>query len=62
LDYLTLELTCNCRIIEVENRQVIEDLIKQPALLKGDYGIVHYNSYDARGIDVGIIYQKKDLR
>ena len=46
-------------LIEVENRQVIEDLIKQPALLKGDYGIVHYNSYDARGIDVGIIYQKK---
>ena len=34
-------------LIEVENRQVIEDLIKQPALLKGDYGIVHYNSYDA---------------
>jgi hypothetical protein len=46
-------------LIEVENRQVIEDLIKQPALAKFDYGIVHYNSYDARGIDVALIYQKR---
>ncbi len=46
-------------LIEVENRQVIEDLIKQPLLAKEDYGIIHYNSYDARGIDVAIIYQKK---
>lgn len=46
-------------LIEVENRQVVADLIKQPALVKGDYGIVHFNSYDYRGIDVSIIYQKK---
>lgn len=46
-------------LIEIENRQVIKDLIKQPALNKLDWGIVHYNSYDARGIDVGLIYQKK---
>lgn len=47
-----------CGLIEVENRQVIQDLIKQPALAKSNYGIVHYNSYDARGIDIAIIYQK----
>lgn len=47
-----------CGLIEVENRQVVEDLIKQPALVKSNYGIVHYNSYDARGIDIAIIYQK----
>ncbi len=46
-------------LIEVENRQVIEDLIKQPALAKYDYGIIHYNSFDARGIDVALIYQKR---
>lgn len=46
-------------LIEVENRQVIQDLIKQPALNKVEWGIVHYNSYDARGIDVAVIYQKK---
>lgn len=45
-------------LVEVENRQVIEDLIKQPALAKSNYGIVHHNSYDARGVDVGLIYQK----
>ena len=28
-------------LIEVENRQVIEDLIKQPALNKFEWGIVH---------------------
>jgi len=47
-----------CGLIEVENRQVIEDLIKQPILAKSNYGIVHYNSYDARGIDIAVIYQK----
>lgn len=46
-------------LIEVENRAVVADLIKQDALKKGDYGIIHYNSYDYRGIDVAIIYQKK---
>lgn len=46
-------------LIEVENRQVVEDLIREPALKKHDYGIIHYNSYDHRGIDVALIYQKK---
>ena len=46
-------------LIEVENRQVVQDLVQQPALVKYDYGIAHFNSYDPRGIDVAIIYQKK---
>ncbi|ASK31490.1 endonuclease [Chryseobacterium sp. T16E-39] len=46
-------------LIEVENRQIIQDLIKEPALAKYDYGIIHYNSYDYRGIDVALIYQKR---
>ncbi|TXF76186.1 endonuclease [Chryseobacterium sp.] len=46
-------------LIEVENRKVIEDLISHPLLAKSNYGIIHYNSYDARGIDIAIIYQKK---
>ncbi|KQT15570.1 endonuclease [Chryseobacterium sp. Leaf404] len=49
-------------LIEVENRQVIEDLVKHPILAKYDYGIVHYNSYDYRGIDVALIYQKKRFK
>lgn len=46
-------------LIEVENRQVVEDLVKEPAIAKYDYGVVHYNSYDYRGIDVAFIYQKR---
>ncbi|MFC6267155.1 endonuclease/exonuclease/phosphatase family protein [Frigoriflavimonas asaccharolytica] len=46
-------------MIEVENRQVMEDVVKQPELAKYDYGVIHFNSYDYRGIDVGIIYQKR---
>lgn len=45
-------------ITEVENRQVVEDLINQPALKRYNYGIVHHNTFDARGIDVALIYQK----
>lgn len=44
---------------EIENRGVLEDLIKQPNLIKSDYGILHFDSSDRRGIDVGLLYQKK---
>ena len=45
-------------VCEIENRGVLEDLIKQPKLARKDYGIIHYDSPDCRGIDVGLIYQK----
>lgn len=44
---------------EIENRGVLEDLIKTPNLVNLDYGIVHFDSPDKRGIDVGLLYQKK---
>ena len=44
---------------EIENRGVLEDLIKQPKLLSFDYGIIHFDSPDKRGIDVALLYQKK---
>lgn len=43
---------------EIENRQVVEDLVSQPALEPYNYGVVHFNSFDARGVDVALIYQK----
>ena len=46
-------------LVEVENRQVVEALTQQDALKKYDYVVVHYNSFDARGIDVALICQKK---
>lgn len=45
-------------LAEVENRQVVEDLIKDPALNKNTYGVVHEDSPDRRGIDVALIYNK----
>jgi hypothetical protein len=47
---------------EIENRGVLEDLIKQPKLAVHDYGIVHYESPDKRGIDVALLYQKKHFK
>lgn len=49
-------------VSEVENRGVLEDLIKQPLLIGKDYGIVHFDSPDKRGIDVGLLYQKKHFK
>ena len=43
---------------EVENRNVIEDLLNNEHLLNKNYDIVHYDSPDERGVDVGLIYNK----
>ncbi|NTW23288.1 MAG: endonuclease/exonuclease/phosphatase family protein [Lentimicrobium sp.] len=44
-------------LAEVENLGVLEDLIKTAPLDKMDYQIVHYDSPDERGIDVGLLYK-----
>ncbi len=49
-------------VSEVENREVLVDLVNNPLLLPLDYGIVHYDSPDGRGIDVALLYQKKLFR
>lgn len=46
---------------EIENRTVLENLIATPALASSGYAIVHYDSPDRRGVDVGFIYKKKDF-
>ncbi|MEH6536955.1 MAG: endonuclease/exonuclease/phosphatase family protein [Psychroserpens sp.] len=46
-------------VCEIENRQVLVDLVNHPLLLAKDYGIIHYESPDVRGIDVALLYQKK---
>jgi len=43
-------------VSEVENSTVLEDLLYDTPLKKVDYTYVHYNSRDARGIDVALIY------
>ncbi|TXG36916.1 endonuclease/exonuclease/phosphatase family protein [Seonamhaeicola maritimus] len=45
-------------VCEVENNDVLEDLINHPLLIDKDYGIIHYDAPDARGIDVALLYKK----
>ncbi len=45
-------------VCEIENRGVLADVIGQDKR----YGIVHYDSPDARGIDVALLYRKDLLR
>ena len=44
-------------VSEIENRSVMEDVIAQPKLAPGNYRIVHYDSPDARGVDVAFYYR-----
>lgn len=44
---------------EVENRQVTEDLMNHALLGTNNFQIIHYESPDYRGIDVGLVYNPK---
>lgn len=48
-------------LAEIENYNVLNDLVNQEALKDSEYSIVHYNSPDLRGIDVGLLYKKSDF-
>ncbi|MFP5471257.1 MAG: endonuclease/exonuclease/phosphatase family protein [Bacteroidia bacterium] len=44
-------------VSEIENRTVLEDLINTPLLKDQNYEIVHFDSPDKRGVDVGFLYK-----
>ena len=46
-------------VSEIENRTVLEDLVRQPEIKDRNYQIVHYESPDRRGVDVGLLYNPK---
>ena len=46
-------------VSEIENRGVLEDLVKQPELKDRSLQIVHYDSPDRRGVDVGLLYNPR---
>ena len=46
-------------VSEIENKQVLEDLVKNKHLKKQRYGIIHFDSPDKRGIDVALLYQQR---
>ncbi len=48
-------------LCEVENLKVLEDLIQTKGLKRGNYGIVHHNSPDTRGIDCALLYKMEEF-
>lgn len=49
-------------LAEVENRHVLEDLVKEPAIAKANYQIVHIEGPDRRGIDCALLYNPARMR
>lgn len=45
-------------VCEVENRGVLVDLVHTSQLKSADYGILHFDSPDERGIDVALLYRR----
>lgn len=46
-------------VAEIENEAVLQDLVKSKKLRKKQYGIIHFDSPDERGIDVALLYQPR---
>lgn len=46
-------------VAEIENDTVLNDLIHHPLIKARNYKFVHYDSKDARGVDVALIYNPK---
>lgn len=46
-------------LCEVENKSVVEDLVKAPALFARHYQIAHIEGPDARGVDPSLIYNPR---
>ncbi len=44
-------------VSEIENRSVLEDLVMMEKIRKANYRIVHFDSPDRRGVDVGFLYR-----
>ena len=47
---------------EIENKKVLEYMVYETPLEKMNYSILHYESPDRRGIDVGLIYRKEKVK
>jgi hypothetical protein len=49
-------------LCEIENRFVLNQLVYETPLKKFDYKVIHFDSPDRRGIDVGLLYRKDAFR
>jgi hypothetical protein len=43
-------------LVEIENKTVLNKLINEPLLKKYHYKVIHFDSKDARGVDVALVY------
>jgi hypothetical protein len=46
-------------VSEIENRSVLDDLVKADAIKGWNLQVVHHDSPDLRGVDVGLLYNPK---
>ena len=46
-------------LAEIENYKVMWDISQNTPLVKEPYGIIHHESPDHRGIDIGVLYHKE---
>ena len=49
-------------VAEIENEAVLKKLIYDTPLKKFRYGYIHYESPDARGVDVALLYRKEHFK
>ncbi len=49
-------------VSEIENKQVLDDLVKTAPLAAKNLEVVHYDSPDRRGVDVGMLYNPQHFR
>lgn len=49
-------------VSEIENRSVLEDLVKAPLVKDMNLKVIHHDSPDRRGVDVSLLYNEKLFR
>lgn len=49
-------------VSEIENRSVLDDLVAQPSIAPWGLKVIHHDSPDRRGVDVGLLYNPRYFR
>ena len=46
-------------VSEIENKSVLDDLVREPAIRKSMFQVIHHDSPDRRGVDVALLYNPR---
>lgn len=49
-------------VSEIENRSVLQDLVRDPQIAEWNLQVVHHDSPDRRGVDVGLLFNPRMFR